>query len=218
LRAAAYLRWSTREQGEGGYTEETQLEAIDRFCTSRGWDLAKIYEDAGVSGGSREKRVQLATLMNDAKSGTFDVVVCYKIDRMARNLLDLLEIIDELGKAGIGFASTDLPDIDPKNPFGRAMLQMIGAFAELERSLISARTVDAMAEAGSQGVHLGRIPTGFIIGPQGKLEPDEIGKKAMLLVRENPKIRPGDAAEQLGLDYYQARRLIGACLRIIEAR
>lgn len=110
-----------------------------------------IYEEKR-SGGDR-KRPILEQVLSSLKPG--DTFVCYKLDRVARSLSHLLEILDRIEQAGAGFRSlTEV--IDTTTPAGRLMMQMIGAFAEFERELIRERTKAGIAAAKSRGVIFGR--------------------------------------------------------------
>ena len=86
---------------------------------------------------------------------TGDILVVYKLDRLCRSLRQLLNILERLDSAGVGFRSVTEP-IDTGTSAGRLMLQMLGAMAEFERSLIIDRTMAGIDAARSRGVHLGR--------------------------------------------------------------
>lgn len=135
-----YARVSTQEQ-------ETHAQ-IDALMAA---GCERIYQEK-KSGGSMSRPFLLA-LLDDLKPG--DTVMVYKIDRIARSLRDLLEIIDVIKLAGADFKSlTEI--IDTSAPAGRMMLQIIGAFAEFERELIRERTKVGMAAAMARGVKFGR--------------------------------------------------------------
>ena len=110
-----------------------------------------IYEEKR-SGGDR-KRPVLEQVLSSLKPG--DTFVVFKLDRVARSLSHLLEILDRIEKAGAAFQSlTEV--IDTKSPAGRMMMQIIGAFAEFERELIRERTKAGIAAAKERGVVFGR--------------------------------------------------------------
>jgi DNA invertase Pin-like site-specific DNA recombinase len=110
-----------------------------------------IYEDR-VSGAAME-RPGLAKALG--RIGPGDVLVVWKLDRLSRSLRHLIEIIDDLGKAGAGFQCID-DDINTTTPGGRLVFQMMGALAEFEREMIRARTRAGMQAAKRRGVHVGR--------------------------------------------------------------
>lgn len=117
--------------------------------------VEKIYEEKR-SGGDRRRPV-LENVLSQLKAG--DTFVVYKLDRVARSLSHLLEILDRIEQLGASFLSlTEV--IDTKSPAGRMMMQIIGAFAEFERELIRERTRAGMKAASERGVKFGR-PYGF---------------------------------------------------------
>lgn len=136
-----YARVSTEEQNL-----DLQVQALDASgCT-------KIFRDHGVSGTARE-RPGLTKVLAFAKEG--DVLVVWKLDRLGRSLPHLVEIIDTLRKAGVGFRSLQ-EQIDTTCAGGRFYLHILAALAEFERELISERTKAGMAAARRNGKHVGR--------------------------------------------------------------
>ena len=137
-----YVRVSTNNQDL-----ELQNEALLKSgCT-------KIFSES-IS-GKNNNRVALMKMLDDARVG--DLVVVYKIDRIARSLKRLIEIIELLNKKGVNLISLDSGDqIDTTSPMGKAFFQIAGAFAELERSMILARTKAGIDKARLDGVKFGR--------------------------------------------------------------
>ena len=136
-----YARTSTDDQ-----TTALQLAALKRARCSH------IFEDKGVSGATA-KRPALATCLKALRAG--DTLVVWKLDRLGRSLRDLITILDELRDRGVGFHSLT-EAIDTTTPTGRAMWQMIGVLAELERSMIVERSSAGVAAAKRRGVKFGR--------------------------------------------------------------
>ncbi len=134
-----YARVSTNEQ-------ETSLQ-IDALKRS---GVRRIFTEKTSSVGQRP---ELQRLMTSLCAG--DVVVVYKLDRLARSLKDLLSILDRLEQAGAGFKSLTEP-IDTASPVGRLMLQVLGAVAEFERSLIRERSIAGQVAAINRGALIGR--------------------------------------------------------------
>jgi DNA invertase Pin-like site-specific DNA recombinase len=116
---------------------------------------AKVFAEK-VS-GARSDRVGLAKVL--ARVGEGDVLMVTRLDRLARSTRDLLNVLDQVAKAGAGFKSLGDPWADTTTPGGRLMLTVIGGIAEFERELIRARTGEGRARARERGVHLGRHPT-----------------------------------------------------------
>jgi len=150
-RAALYARVSTLDQHP-----ETQLLDLRQLAEQRGFQIIEEYVDHGIS-GSRTRRPALDKLLADANRHRFDVVVVAAFDRMARSVRHLLETLDELSRLGIEFISLR-ESIDSGGPLGRAIVVIIGAIAELERSLIVERVRAGMRRARLEGQHIGRRP------------------------------------------------------------
>ncbi len=131
LRAAIYARVSTTQQDY-----DLQLRELSTYCERMGWEVVRYQEKAS----SVKKRPELDRLMADAKLKRFDVVAVWKIDRFARSLLQLIDLVQSLDHYGVRFLSlTQGIDTDRRNPSSRLLLQIMGAFAEFERSLIVER-------------------------------------------------------------------------------
>jgi DNA invertase Pin-like site-specific DNA recombinase len=150
-RAALYARVSTVDQHC-----DTQLLDLRQLAGQRGFTIVETYIDHGIS-GTRIRRPGLDKLMADASRHRFDVVVVWAFDRMARSVRHLLETLDELTRLGIEFVSLR-ENIDSGGPLGRAVVVIIGAIAELEKSLIVERVRAGLRRAKLEGRRLGRKP------------------------------------------------------------
>jgi DNA invertase Pin-like site-specific DNA recombinase len=150
-RCALYLRVSTLEQHP-----ETQVHDLRQLAAQRGYEIVREYTDHGVS-GTRAKRPGLDALMADAHRGCFDVVVVWACDRIARSTRHFLEILDDLNRLQVEFVSFR-EQIDTAGALGRALVVIIGAIAELERSLIVERVKAGLRRARLEGRHIGRQP------------------------------------------------------------
>jgi DNA invertase Pin-like site-specific DNA recombinase len=148
MRAAVYVRVSTFDQ-----EPENQLAELRRYVVARGWTAVE-YCDRGVS-GAKERRPALDQLLADARRRRFDVVVCWRMDRLGRNLKHLITLIDELQALGIAFVSLG-EGIDATTPAGKLQMHILGAIAEFERGRIRERVVAGLARARAQGRRLGR--------------------------------------------------------------
>ena len=149
-RAALYLRVSTLDQHP-----ETQLHDLRGLAAQRGYEIVEEYTDR-IS-GAKAKRPGLDEMLADARRGKFDVVLVWAFDRLARSVRHFLEVLDELNHLEIAFASFR-EQVDTGGPLGRAMIVIIGAIAELERSLIIERVRAGMRRARLEGQRLGRPP------------------------------------------------------------
>lgn len=119
-----------------------------------------VYEDEGFSGGNTD-RPQFQQLLIDAKEHKFDVLICYRLDRVSRNIADFATLIDKLQLYNIGFVSLK-EQFDTTTPMGRAMMNISSVFAQLERETIAERVRDNMLQLAKTGRWLGGItPTGY---------------------------------------------------------
>jgi DNA invertase Pin-like site-specific DNA recombinase len=151
MRCAIYARVSTISNGQ---SPEMQLRELREHCERRGWSVAGEYVDAGIS-GAKETRPQLDKLMTDAHRRRFDAVIVWKFDRFARSVSHLLRALETFNALGIAFVSLS-ESLDTSTPAGRMVFTVLGAVAELERSLIAERVRAGLRNARAKGKQLGR--------------------------------------------------------------
>ncbi|HOU36298.1 MAG TPA: recombinase family protein [Candidatus Omnitrophota bacterium] len=182
MKCAVYVRVSTEEQAKEGYSLAAQTDKIVEYIKSKGWTYSQIYNDDGYSAASR-RRPALQRLLADAASQQFEAVIVYRIDRLSRNLKDLIEIVEELATNGAGFKSiTEI--IDTTTPEGRLMFHQFGSFAQYERELISQRTSLGRSKRLKLGLWPGgRAPFGYLL-KAGKLQTVEKEAKLVRLMFE----------------------------------
>src|SRR6201981_1456254 len=149
-RAVLYARISTGDQNA-----ETQLPDLRELAKQRRFEI--VYEYTDTISGAKSKRPGLDQLLADARRNRFDVVLVAAFDRVARNVRHFVEVLDELSHLGIGFVSLR-ENIDTGGPLGRAMVVIVGAIAELEKSLIVERVKAGMRRAKLEGRRIGRAP------------------------------------------------------------
>src|SRR5947209_19323437 len=149
-RAALYLRVSTLDQHP-----ETQLHDLRQMAAQRGFEIVSEFTDR-IS-GTKTRRPGLDQLMSGARRGSFDVVLVWASDRIARSVKHFLEGREKLSRLNIEFVSFR-EQIDTGGPLGRAVVVIIGAIAELERNLIIERVRAGMRRARLEGRHIGRQP------------------------------------------------------------
>jgi DNA invertase Pin-like site-specific DNA recombinase len=149
MTAALYARVSTTDQ-----TCENQLLELRKYCQARGWHIRREFVDHGVS-GAKDRRPALDQLAADARRRRFDVLVCWRLDRLGRNLRHLILMLDDLQALGVGFVSLS-EGIDATTPAGRLQLHVLGAIAEFERARIAERVRAGLERAKHNGVRLGR--------------------------------------------------------------
>lgn len=150
MKAALYGRVSTTN----GQDPEMQLRELREYCDRRGWEVAGEYVDVGIS-GAKEKRPELDKLLADAHKRYFDAVVVWRFDRFARSVSHLLRALENFRSLGIEFVSLS-EQVDTSTPTGKMVFTVLGAVAELERSLIAERVRAGLRNARAKGRKLGR--------------------------------------------------------------
>lgn len=168
-KVAVYARVSTEEQAKEGFSVDAQIDKCKAYCEARGWQVFKIYKDAGYSAGSMN-RPALELMLRDANEQKFDIILVYKIDRFSRNLKDLIMVLEELKTKKINFTSVT-EQIDTTSAMGEAFFQIIGVFAQLERGMVKERVKLAFDRKIKIGEVLYRAPLGYVYQNK-KLIPD----------------------------------------------
>ena len=173
MRAAIYARVSTLDQ-----EPENQLQELRRYVHARSWPAAVEYVDHGVS-GAKDRRPALDRLIRDATRRRFDVLICWRLDRLGRSLKHLVTLLDELQALGVGFVSLG-EGIDLQTPAGRLQLHILAALAEFERARIVERVQAGLQRAKRQGRTLGR--------PQRIISRFQLARVEGLSTREAAKV------------------------------
>jgi DNA invertase Pin-like site-specific DNA recombinase len=150
MRAAIYARVSTNN----GQDPTVQTRELRDYCQRRGLEIAGEYVDIGVS-GAKDSRPELNRLLADAHLRRFDAVAVWKFDRFARSVSHLLRALETFNALGIAFFSLS-EQIDTSTPMGKMVFTVLGAVAELERSLIRERVKAGIRNAKAKGKHVGR--------------------------------------------------------------
>lgn len=159
---ALYLRVSTEAQADEGYSLAAQAEKLEAYCRMKGVSAFKRYVDGGFS-GSNLSRPAMGELIEKIRTGEVERVVVYKLDRLSRSQKDTLYLIEDVFLPhGVDFVSIN-ENIDTGSPYGRAMIGILSAFAQLERENIFLRTRMGMVERVKQGYWPGggKIPFGY---------------------------------------------------------
>src|SRR6266849_6384762 len=157
VRVALYARVSTADKGQDPRVQTLELQ---EYCQRRGWSVAGEYVDVGFS-GAKEKRPELDRLMADAHRRRFDAVLCWKFDRFARSVSHLLRALETFRSLSIDFISFS-EQLDTSTPTGKMVFTVLGAVAELERSLIVERIRAGMRNARAKGKRIGRPPQTYL--------------------------------------------------------
>jgi len=218
LKAVGYVRVSTDEQAREGVSLDQQRAAIESYCDRNDWILVDIFSDNGVSGATLE-RPGMTQALEAIESQSVDVLIVYKLDRLVRSVVGIWTVVEGLKERGALLVSVS-EAFDPTTANGKAFMNMIGTFAQWERDMIIERTVNALAHKATKGEHVGRIPYGFRIGDDGKLEedPEQIAS-IRRMKREHLRGRSiRDIAEKYGIGKSTVQRLLTTDLRVLRSK
>jgi len=169
VRCAIYTRKSTEEGLDQEFNsldaQRASAEAFIQSQASAGWIcLPQHYDDGGYSGANLE-RPALQRLLADIQAGTIDAVVCYKIDRLSRSLLDFARMMETFERSGVACVAVT-QQFNSATSMGRLVLNVLLSFAQFEREIIAERTRDKIAAARRQGKWVGGIPLlGYDLDP-----------------------------------------------------
>ncbi len=178
-RAAVYIRISTGDQNP-----DLQKHELPEYIGRRGWHVAEVYEDRIT--GSKDNRTGLDRLMADARRRKFDVVVVWKFDRFARSTSHLLRALEEFSALGIDFVSVT-EAIDTSTPAGKMVFTVLGAVAELERSIIRERVIAGQRAAKRRGVKFGRPVVAVDAAQVSRMRNDGLSWRAIAVETGIPK-------------------------------
>ena len=148
IRAAGYRHVSMREQLDG-HSLDAQVQHIQEYARSQGWQVVEIYTDAGISAKKDSQRPELERLLKDAQAGQFDVVVVDRIDRFYRHLGGLIAALDQLHTWGVAFASVQ-EKLDFTTHWGKLTLTVLGILAEVYIDLAEAGDEEGQTPARPQ--------------------------------------------------------------------
>ncbi len=187
-KVAIYCRVSTVEQAEEGYSIDEQKIRNIEYCEKEGYEVFTVYEDRGISGKNISGRPGLKELLKDANDKKFDLVIAWKLNRLSRKLIDILNIIDTLDKNNIAFNSIT-ESFESETTSGKLHLNIMGAIGEFERSTISENVKMGMIARAREGKWNGGKVLGYDIveiPSEGKKRKDtklEINEKEAMTVR-----------------------------------
>ncbi|MEK6844935.1 MAG: recombinase family protein [Nanoarchaeota archaeon] len=167
--AAIYVRVSTQDQAQHGFSLNAQQESLENYAKALGYEIYKIFRDEGKSAKDL-KRPEMIKMLEDAEAKKFSAIFIYKLDRFSRSIKDLILTIDKLKEWGIDFVSLQ-DKIETTSASGKLMFHIISAFAEFERNIIGDRTKFGMQRKAKEGGFISKAPKGYKI-IDGLLVPD----------------------------------------------
>jgi site-specific DNA recombinase len=155
VRVAVYRRISTDEERQP-FSLDVQQERLAAYVAAQpGWALTRSYSDR--MSGKRLDRPGLQQALHDARTGRYDLLLVFKVDRLARSTGGLAKVLEQLDAGGVAFRSASEP-FDTSTAAGRMMMQMLGVFAEFEREMIVERTRMGLARKAARGEWTGGTP------------------------------------------------------------
>jgi site-specific DNA recombinase len=157
MKAALYFRVSTEEQKERA-SIETQREFAAQYCKVHEIAVSASYSDDGISGTVPvAERPDGSRLLADAKAKRFDTILVYKLDRLARSILEIPKAVETLGQWGVSIKSMTEP-FETDSSVGKFLVSMLASVAQLERDAIRDRSGAGMERVARQGRWLGVRP------------------------------------------------------------
>jgi len=174
-----YVRVSTERQAAEGQSLDAQEERIRAYAKASGLSVDRIYRDNGAS-GKDTNRPALAELRADLDQ--ISVVIVYKFDRISRSVVDLYGLLEEFQVHGVAFKSVS-EGVDTSSAIGKFLMNIMAGLAQMERELIAERTRDSLAHKKESGEHVGRVPFGFRIGADAKLEKNPDQQKTIATIK-----------------------------------
>lgn len=155
-----YCRVSTTEQAEEGYSIDEQNIKIREYCEREGHEIYNLYEDRGISGKNITNRPGIKQLLQDATENKFDLVIVWKLNRISRKLLDILNIVELLNKHNIAFRSLT-ENFETETPSGKLQLNIMGAIGEFERETIAENVKMGLLARAKEGRWNGGVVLGY---------------------------------------------------------
>ncbi len=158
--AGIYTRVSTEDQAREGFSLGEQEEKLRQLCDYKGYEVYKVYCDAGISAKDMENRPQFQEMLQDMKDGKINYIVAYKLDRVTRSVRDLEELITQLEKYNT-YLVCDRDDVNTSTANGRFFIRMLTVLSQLEIEIVSERTKFGLTGAIKSGHLPGPSELGF---------------------------------------------------------
>jgi len=158
--AAVYIRVSTEDQAREGFSLGEQKEKLLQLCAFKGYEVFKVYEDAGISAKDMEHRPAFQEMLSDMKKGKINYIVAYKLDRVTRSVRDLEELISVLEQYNC-FLVCDRDDVNTSTANGRFFVRMLTVLSQLEIEIVSERTKFGLNGAIKSGHLPGVLALGY---------------------------------------------------------
>lgn len=193
MKVAIYTRVSTQMQAEKGVSLDAQKCELIEYCNRNNYEY-EIFEDAGISGKSINKRKELQKLLHNLSN--YDIVLCYKLSRISRSVKDLANMLDTFNKNNVRFISLK-EQIDTSFPTGKMLIYIMGVVSEIERDNIS----EYVKMAKKQEFESGRVTAKAVLGY------DILNKKLVINEKESQIVKFIFETYNKTKNYYQTAKI-----------
>lgn len=200
MKAAIYIRVSSTEQALEGYSLPAQESLLKTYAETYGHTIFKVYDDPGISGKNIEDRPGLQRLLADAQKGKFELVLIWKLSRLSRSLIDLLQVVELFKQHNISLVSHS-EHFDTSTPIGKMLLQLLGSIAEFERNTLIENVRMGMNQRFVSGLSKSSFPFGYIHTEDKKIALDP--EKAALVKEVFNRFTSGSKITEL-VDFLNA--------------
>lgn len=165
--AIGYVRCSTQEQSVSGLGLDAQRDRITAWCVANGYQLERVFTDAGLSGKRADNRPGLREALSSVSEHEGGALIVYSLSRLARSTKDAIAIAERLKKSGADLVSLS-ERIDTTSAAGKMVFRMLAVLAEFERDLVSERTYAALSVKRAKGQRIGTVPYGYGLADDGE--------------------------------------------------
>ena len=181
--AGIYIRVSTENQAREGFSLGEQEEKLRQLCKYKGFEIFKVYKDAGISAKDMKNRPAFQTMLEDMKNGLINYIVAYKLDRVTRSVRDLEVLISTLEKYHC-YLICDRDDVNISTANGRFFVRMLTVLSQLEIEIVSERTKFGLNGAIKAGHIPGKCPLGYYRDKDKTLKNDNSTKDVVVRIFE----------------------------------
>jgi len=183
METAIYVRVSTEEQAQEGFSIRAQQQKLKDYARVKDWSIYDIYIDEGISGKNIEERPAVTQMIADIQAGHVQNVVVFKIDRLTRSTADLAYLIDLFNKYNCAFNSL-MESIDTQTASGRMFIKIIGIFAEFERENIAERVRLGFERRAKEGYTTATRHTSYGYSRENGQKIQTINEEEASIIRE----------------------------------
>lgn len=187
-KAALYIRVSTSEQAQEGYSLDAQERVLTEYCKAHKYEIYQIYKDEGISAKDIAHRPGMLSLLTDAAENKFEKIIVWKLTRFSRNLADLTAACEQLDRQGISLVSYS-EAFDSTTPAGRMVRSMLATVAQFEREVISENVRLGMTERAKQGKRTCSSVLGYDISGTDSLKINEEEAERVRFIFDNYETR-----------------------------